>query len=133
MINILFYKFFRFFEKYSHGDRDHSAFSAMVFTNLILFLNILTLFFMVKRIFPFQLNKLELIIVALIHLSIVFGFCYFHFMRKSNYERIIKKVSHSEMKGIKGNIIATSYALLSLTILFCLILFFLKNPIESSN
>ena len=127
-LNVIFYKSFRFLERFSKGDREHCAFNAMVFTLLILFLNVLTIFFLFKRIILFQITSFGLSSIAIIILLTIFCLCYGYFMRNNRYDIIINNISKSSIIGHNWTFIVLFYIIISLIVLFCMLAYFVKHP-----
>ena len=132
-LKLLFYKFYRFFEKVSKGDESHCAFSAMLFSRVFISINLATVVFIMKRFFLWEFDNLYLKIISFVYFALVFYFAYHFVLNNKVYVKSNFEISNSSLKGTKGNVIILFYISLTIISLVALILYFINYPRAGMN
>jgi hypothetical protein len=119
LINIIFCKFYEWARRLNYWDTPHL--SAMYFLSLLLYLNMLSLFVIIKLIFGYAAELPRMGIVGIIGLLAGVTFLvYLIYIRKKRYLMLGSSVCGSieNKKKAKYNLIVIAYIIFSVLLFF---------------
>ena len=127
---VVWYKFFRFLQKYSNKDLKDSAFHGTQHLILILSFNFIVIYFILSDLFHFGLGNFYTSLLMVIYIGCLQVLLSKFIMHNNKYISFIKEIANSKFHGKYGNRIVWRYIILTFfSLVFLLVYMSIKNGV----